>query len=740
MNFKIIPFISILLLSLFLHPTSSNAESVKSTVNTQFSMFWLLKDAEIEQPKLLESQFSELKKAGYTSLYVMLRASRYSIFDPEVIAAAKRVSEMCSQSNIKFIFGLDPRFGASYITRKTGFGAQHLLTAPNYLTSMSSDSIKKSTDIERYGLNEQKLIQGSYNLKYNYAVRRETHILTDVSLSSIPVGVDKVFAYQRKDGKVITGSIRDITSGHHLFSNRSQFYVEVFGKVELPEGEWYVTAFPRFMTNMYAYDSKEQQQIFEGLIGEYKKQDVKLDGLVWDEPGYYVEFGKYVVSEQIYTDFQQKYGYDLKSKLYALTLKLDDNSQIKVRNDYFTLLTDYVIGGEKRIRDIGKSLYGTMRMGIHPTWHDVISEDKFHGISDYWRSIEAVDGGYTDGGNYEEYMTSSVEKRFAAVSYMVTAKGLARYSETKKAHFNQWGIKFGNDVTSYWNDLMAAFSNEWINHCYGYTGVLGKDFLLNNTKSENLDMLSNGGSRGIFGPGYPNHESWAVLPELVAKCKKVDELTSYNLPLGESVIIYPNTTLLSTWAADGIGMERRIVELIGSMPAMGLQTDVIGSSLLEKAEVVKGKLVVRGHVYNAVFLPYNKILSDKSIQVLQKLIAQKGLVYFGGTVPQMDLNGKPIDLKVQPSFSLSGDIQKTMAEIMQLNVPSSCSQLKGAYLNLIPSAVGKIFYLTVMPIDPDVSVSGIVIIKGQKVEIKPTKSLAIYQIQKGFKPKSMMQN
>ena len=370
-------------------------------------MFWLLKDTEIEQPELLQNEFDDLRKAGFNSLYVMLRSTRYNIFDLEVINTAKSVGDMCQKNNIDFIFGLDPRFGATYITQKTGYGAQFLLTTPDYLTnSLAEKKLPNLLNSDTIGLNEKIVTNGKYNLRYYYPIRRDTHILTEVGMWFNPIGVDKVFAYQRKNGKVVTGSIRDITVNHHLFINRSFYYIEVFGKIDLPKGDWYVTAFPRFMTNMYAYDSKQHQQIFENLIGEYKKKAVKLDGIVWDEPGYYLNFGKYVVSEQLYADFKKKYGYDLKSNLFALTLNLDNNSQLKVRNDYFELLMDYVFGGEKQCRDIAKNQDGKIRMGIHATWHELASDDMFHGTGNIWRGLEAVDGGYTDQGTYENYFST----------------------------------------------------------------------------------------------------------------------------------------------------------------------------------------------------------------------------------------------------------------------------------------------------------------------------------------------
>jgi hypothetical protein len=698
---------------------NNNVFSQTKTKPVTQSMFWLLKDTEIEQPVLLEKQFDDLKKTGFTSLYVMLRSTRYNIFDKEVITTAEKLGVICKQNNIDFIFGLDPRFGATYITQKTGYGAQFLLTTANYSTNAIKEK-ENCQNVDTIGLNEQKIVDGKYNLRYNYPNRRDTHILTEVSMWYNPVGVDKVYAYQRINGKVITSSIKDITPIHHLFINRSAYYIEIFGKTEVLKGEWFVTAFPRFMTNMYAYDSKEHQTLFENLIGDYKKNNVKLDGIVWDEPGYYLNFGKYVISEQIYSDFKNKYGYDLKSKLFALTLNLDNNSQFKVRNDYFNLLMDYVFGGEKKCWDIAKKLYGPIRMGVHATWHNSVSEDKFHGAANLWKGLESVDGGYTDGEFFENYFKDSLEKRFTAISYMIMAKGLARFSETKKAHFNQWGVEFDDKVPIYWNQLMAAFSNEWINHSYGYTGVIGSSW--------------------AFGPGYPNHKSWAILPDLVALCNNVNGITSYNLPLGESVIVYPNTTLMANWSFEGVSIEHRTMELIGAMPAMGLQTDVIGSNLLDEATVENGKLKVRGHVYSSVFLPFHKIITSKSLKVIKALIEQKGKVFFCGEVPQFDIDGNRIDLNVNLAFTMSGDINKTMGEILSLKIPTSCAQLKGAFLNLIPSNDKNIFYLTVIPIVPNTLVSGSISCMGKKIEIKPTKNLLIYRIKKGEQAMLVLDN
>jgi hypothetical protein len=89
---------------------------------------------------------------------------------------------------------------------------------------------------------------------------------------------------------------------------------------------------------------------------------------------------------------------------------------------------------------------------------------------------------------------------------------------------------------------------------------------------------------------------------------------------------------------------------------------------------------------------------------------------------------------------MSGNITKTKNEIALLKIPSGCSQLKGAYLNLIPSNDSGIFYLTIMPIVPNTLVSGNISCMGQKFEIKPTNKLLIYRFKKGEPAKLVLDN
>ncbi len=133
----------------------------------------------------------------------MVRATRYHLFDEEVKGASKKIGELCEKHNMRFVLGLDPRFGATHIVQKCGAKAQFLMPIVKYRTSVYELPAKGSeTPINRYALNEVKVQDGRYDLKYIYPKRRDTHILTEVALWINPVKVDKVYAYQRKDGEV----------------------------------------------------------------------------------------------------------------------------------------------------------------------------------------------------------------------------------------------------------------------------------------------------------------------------------------------------------------------------------------------------------------------------------------------------------------------------------------------------------------------------------------------------------
>ena len=671
------------------------------------TMFWTWQDEAIENPTVLLSQLHDLKTAGFDGLFVMPRATRYQIFDDELVAAVKLASEACRREGIEFIWGPDPRFGAHHIIEKTGFGAEVLLTGADFLAK--SPAAGNTLPPERSLLNETKVTNGRFTLRYNYPSRRDVHMLTEVGLWLNPVGVDKVFAYQRKEGRVVTSSIRDITAQHHFFINRSLYYVEVFGKLDLPPGEWWVVAFPRFGTNLYAFDAPEHQAEMMKLLDRYKAEGIRFDGFWWDEPGYYLQFGHYAISERIYHDFRAKYGYDLKEKLYALLLTLDDESQMRVRNDYFQLVMGYVFGAEEQFWKESEKRFGPLRMGIHQNWH-TIPDNMYHGSADYWRGLTALDSGYTDAGSFEGYFKASLAEKYEQASYMILATSLGRFSKTGHAYFNQWGVKYDEPVPVYWNDLMALFSNEWIQHSYGSTKGIG--------------------AGRDFGPGFPNHSTWPLLPQLIEKTRRVYGITRYQLPVAEVALVCPLATMMVGREPENDVIMGKVNRLTGAMPAAGVQVDVISDNWLGDAALENGGLKLGKQCYKAVVLPCARVVTAKEFNVLQRLVAAKFPVYFIDEKPVLTVEGQRVSLDLPVSFRIEADASGLTAAIGKLNLPSPVSALPGAYLSVIPANNGDLF-VSVMPVTPGETISGEITCRGQKVKVEPASTLSIYRIGTG---------
>lgn len=687
--------------------TNLNASDKPASKHGPFAtMFWTWQDEAIENPSVLLAQLRDLKAAGFDGLFVMPRATRYQIFDDEMIAAVKLASEACRHEGIEFIWGPDPRFGAHHIIQKTGFGADILLTGADFLAK--SPAPGNTLPPDRALLNECKVENGRFTLRYNYPTRRDVHMLTEVGLWLNPVGVDKVFAYQRKDGRVVTSSVRDITAQHHFFINRSLFYVEVFGKPDLPPGEWWIVAFPRFGTNLYAFDAPEHEQEMMKLLDRYKAEGIRFDGFWWDEPGYYLQFGHYAISERIYRDFKAKYGYDLKEKLYALLLTLDDESQMRVRNDYFQLVMDYVFGSEERMWKEGEKRFGPLRMGIHQNWH-TIPDNMYHGSADYWRGLAALDSGYTDAGSFEKYFKASLADKYEDVSFMILATSLGRYSKTGHAYFNQWGVKYEEPVPVYWNDLMALFSNEWIQHSYGITKGIG--------------------AGRDFGPGFPNHSTWSLLPSLVEKTRRVHDITGYRLPVAEVAVVCPLATMMVGREPENDDIMSKVNRLVGAMPAAGVQVDFISDNWLGDAVLEHGQLKLGKQSYKAVVLPCARVVTAKELAVLQKLVAEKFPIYIVDEAPALTVEGQRVALGLPVSFKLEADASGLTAAINHLNLPSPVTGLPGAFVSAIPAENSDLL-LSIMPVNPGQSVAGEIICRGQTVKVERASTLSIYRVGK----------
>ena len=80
-----------LVINLFLFGQTIDEKVTK----TDFPIFWLLQDKQIEDHDLIEKELKDIVSAGFEGVHVMLRATRYHIFDKEVIEASQKISDLC---------------------------------------------------------------------------------------------------------------------------------------------------------------------------------------------------------------------------------------------------------------------------------------------------------------------------------------------------------------------------------------------------------------------------------------------------------------------------------------------------------------------------------------------------------------------------------------------------------------------------------------------------------------------
>jgi hypothetical protein len=220
------------------------------------------------------------------------------------------------------------------------------------------------------------------------------------------------------------------------------------------------------------------------------------------------------------------------------------------------------------------------------------------------------------------------------------------------------------------------------------------------------------------------------MPKLNKMSDEIKALTSYDLPLSDVAVLYPVNTIFSIWATEGNILEKKLLPLYGGMSAYGIHADLLASYMLGEASLRQGKLWIKGEEYSSVIIPDNIIITKKTADFLTLLLEQDFPVYFGGEMPQFTMDGQELDFKAKYHFSIDGDVEKSLSELKTLKPSSICSQLEGAYVNVIPTQNNDEYFLSIVPVVPKTKIKGSVVCMGVEVEILPTSTLAIYKVNK----------
>jgi hypothetical protein len=660
-------------------------------------IFWHLQDKQIENHDQIKKEFFDIKDRGFIGIVVGIRGTRYEHSDIKVTVALEYISSLAKKHNLLNWVFLDPRFANRFLIDKTGDFVDNLITT------------NRGQHFDGTNPSASKIKDGKYLVRIEWILKRHTHMFIDVSLHYEPLQIEKVFLFNVSGGKAQKKSIKDITKDAKFFVNYNEDYVEIFGETDKKYEGWNVVAFPRFRTNVMDYASPKVQKEFNKFIDIYYKRRFKIDGIAWDEPGYYAEFGRFPVSKYIYSKFKAKYGYDLRDKLYAILLNVDDNSHIKVRNNYYSLIEDFVFDAQKYLWEYAKKKYPDVDSGVHHTWHGEFggTEDMVHGSFDIWKGLKSVSGGFTDMGGAETLACKGDNLYEHYVSNMVIAKSLAKFGKYDQAYFNLWGVdydgsnpKYPSNVMDYWVDLMCVFSNKWLAHAYGNTGIMNAD-------------------RG-FGPGYPFHNTWIKFNLLNRKIDTVEKLTKLKPTIANVLLVFPVESLKAIGNLSGNETAKKIHELIYKLTYQGFSIDVISPQLFADGKYNGKEYVYKNNKYRFVICPFLNVIPKEAEKILTVLKKNKFNIYFDATPPKFDTDGKKVNFNCKSRFDVFKEPEK---DLERLGLKKLIEGPKSAFTTF--RYVGKDIVFTLCPNAFQVSYEGEIRFNNIVIPIEKTNGLTV---------------
>ncbi|MBP3961515.1 hypothetical protein [Paenibacillus lignilyticus] len=237
-----------------------------------------------------------------------------------------------------------------------------------------------------------------------------------------------------------------------------------------------ILVYARYDTDYMDFAYRGMHKSVDSFLEQY--EGLPLDGYAIDEFGAGCRSSEdvYFVGSHFLAAFKAKYGYDLLDRIYLLKNEAVDACAGKVRYDYYQLTIDLTYDLQKYVKDryterFGENLFG----GFHSTWWgEGNSGDLWAGNIDYFRLTDNLSGGFVD---------AQFDAERTMVSMTMLAESLAKYSSSGHAYNMCWDRNTTKEKLDYYQRLLAVRNVRWVGHAYGYVGP--------------------------FGPGYPDHSTWA---------------------------------------------------------------------------------------------------------------------------------------------------------------------------------------------------------------------------------------
>ncbi|MFO7889661.1 MAG: hypothetical protein R6V04_04905 [bacterium] len=640
---------------------------------------WKWKDEEITNPRILRSHLDQLVKQGFSGIFTNIGNSRYDINNPRTLRLISQVSQWARKRNLDFLLQIDPRQNSRPLIYKTGERTKNIL-----LTR------KPHLPVERKNLNIIKIKDRTFHLKISYSDKIPTTLLQDKALSLEPHSLEKVFLFQLSKGTIVRNSIKDITHKICFSANIVNNWVEIFGIVNVPSDQnWYVAVFPKFNTNMYDFAGRESNDILLEYIEDIFDAFVNLDGIIWgkEDFGYISGINRIPVSLSIYNSFTAEYGYDLRDFLLSLILKLNDNSHIQVRLDYYNLLMELIYDGIKEFHCMLNSFFHGVDISNYYSRHtqNHVNSSLLGGNVDPWKSLDRSTIVYSETTKTNK----SKVKPEILLTTLIIAKSLSAHSKKKKVYHKIDLSVIPLKELSLWLDLMSLYS---------------VDFLL-----DDEDIISKSYNK-------KNYSSYNK------KINKIKKITGFNLPESDYAFIFPIETIMASDLSRDKKAINCIYQLIAEFILTGIQLDVISPVLLKNGKITDKGLEVGLRHYKGIIYPFPDILCPQVLNLLPSLEKSDVQVLLGGN-PRFTTDSKIIDRRFNNVFDPYNPKSSFFSENgikPLLKLPDNCigsviRNNKKEYILLNPARYGK-------------SLEGQVNYKNYSFTLSGEPSLVIYEL------------
>lgn len=632
--------------------------------------FWQWTDKEIEEPKLLKSRLVSLSQAGFSTLFVGFGNTRYEIMDPKVIRAMAQVSQWAEVRGLQFYFEADPRRATRSLIEKTGESLQLLLFLKNPRGPYHSDNFTL-TKVKK----NRFAIRCAYRFSHRIEETQEKHLALQ------PSGLEKAYRFKMENGMVIKATVQDITSETRFFANIGKGHVEIFGNAGVDENEkdWWVLAFPRFDTNLLDFWGRESRDALVPFIENLFDSGLISDGVFWAKAGFGNRVFQLPVSLSIFNSFLAEYGYDLREKLYALVLPLDDGSHIPVRCDYYGLLMDGMYSGHRDFFTAFHGFFDSVSTGIFYQW--AVGSHENLSSAPYWDPWQGL--GIGSVGCSEMELNTDSPCMDEVLGVMVLARSLGVFSQGKQAIFRCTGRKNEKALLERIRDFAWMHSLQWLE------------------------------DEHAFDPESPSIE-------LNQKIQTLHSLTGFRFPVADVLLVYPLHTFLALDPVEAEAKRIQLIRWIGFLTRSGVQLDVCSPSQLLRGKFSNGGFRIGLRMYQKILYPYPTVVCPEILDLLYDFL-RSDLIWMGETMPQWTSSGNPISLPVKELFQLNNSLLEKFPIPRMFEFPSNTVATVIRHLDEV--------LLLVSPVEIGKECGDWIRFENRMYKISPSTELAIYRVQ-----------